>query len=128
LKGWSKYSVWQVQRSGAEAHQLLRQPLHRVAIADDDLPETRQIGRPAVSASEASIGHHVRVVARQVARHKQRLVEIWLGNGFDGRSAQRIALHWKVADVVLVQLDFQLLFERLGVETRNLAKDIADLP
>ena len=67
------------------------------------------------------------MVAGQLARHKQRVVEIWLGNGFDGRSAERIPLHWKVADVVLVELDFQLLFERLRVETRNLAKDPAYL-
>jgi hypothetical protein len=73
-------------------------------------------------------GLHVWVVARQVAPHKQRLVEIWLGNGFNGRRAEPIALHRQVDNLVLVQLDFLLLFEGLRVETRNLAKDPADLP
>src|SRR6516164_3863240 len=68
------------------------------------------------------------MVARQVARHKQGFVEIWLGDGLDGRRAQRIALHWQVADIVFVEFDLELLFKRPRMETRDLSKNFAYLP
>jgi hypothetical protein len=51
-----------------------------------------------------------------------------LGDGLDGRCAQRIALHPQVADIVLVELDLQLLFKRLRMKTRDLPKSFAYLP
>jgi hypothetical protein len=68
------------------------------------------------------------MVARQVSRYERGFVQIWLGNGLDCRRTQRIAPHRQVADIVLVELDFQLLFERLRVKTRDLAEDFAYLP
>ena len=118
----------QVQRTSVEADHLLYQPLHRVAIVDDNVAERRQIGRPSVGAAEAPIGQHVWMVARQVARNKQRFVEIWLCDGLDGRRAQRIALHWQVADIVFVEFDLELLFKRPRMETRDLSKNFAYLP
>src|SRR5882757_1443290 len=106
---------------------LLHQPLHRVAIVRDDVSKARQTGRPAVGAAEAPTGQYLWMVARQVARHKQCFVEIWLGDGLDGRRAQRIAPRPQVADIVLVEFDLQLLFKRLRVETRNLPKNFAYL-
>src|ERR1700756_3110208 len=68
------------------------------------------------------------MVARQISCYKECFVEIWLGDGLDGRGAQCIAPHRQVADIVLVELDLQLLLERLRVETCDLAKDFAYLP
>ena len=67
------------------------------------------------------------MVTRQVACHKQCFVEVRLGDGLDGRCAQRIAPHRQVTDIVFVELDLQLFFKRLRVETRDLTEDFAYL-
>src|SRR5262249_19756998 len=116
------------QRPCVEADHLLHEPLHRVAIVDDDVPKSRQSGRPLIDAAEASIDQYVWMVGRQVARNKQRFVEIWLDDTLNGRRAQCVALHRQIADIVFVEFDLELLLKRLSVETRDLAEDLVYLP
>ena len=64
------------------------------------------------------------MVGGEVACHKERLAHIGLGDLRHDRGAQSIAHHRQIADIVLVQLDFELLVERPGVEAGDLAIDL----
>jgi len=62
--------------------------------------------------------------AAKVARHKERLAHIGLGDLRHDRGAQSVAHHRQIADIVLVELDFELLVERPSVEAGDLAIDL----
>ena len=66
------------------------------------------------------------MVGGEVARHKKRLAHVGLGDVRHDRGAQSVAHHRQIADIVLVELDFELLLERLSVEAGDLAVDLMD--
>jgi hypothetical protein len=98
----------------------LHQPRQRVAIFDECFSEVRQTVRPLISAPETPTGDDVGVVGRKIAGHKERLVHIGLGYVRHDRGAQSVAHHLQIADIVFIELDFELLVERLRVETGDL--------
>src|SRR6516162_735393 len=112
----------EAQRPSVEPDQCAHQLLHRLAISGDRLAETRQTGWPTVGAAKAPVGQHIRMVAGQVPRHKERLVDIRLGDGCYGGGAESITPDRQVPDVVLVELDLQFLLERQSMKTRGLTK------
>jgi hypothetical protein len=64
------------------------------------------------------------MVGGEVARHKERFAHIGLGDLCDDRGAQSVAHHRQIADIVLVELNFELLVERPSVEAGDLAIDL----
>jgi hypothetical protein len=67
------------------------------------------------------------VVGGHLALHEEGLVEIGLGAGLDSGGAQRVAAHGKIAGIVLVELQLELLLDRLVVEALHLGEHAGDL-
>ena len=64
------------------------------------------------------------MVGGEIARHEERLVRIGLGDVRHDRGAQGVAHQRQIADIVLVEFDRELLVERPGVKTGDLAVDL----
>src|SRR5215471_11752769 len=79
---------------------------------------------PLIGAPETPARDDVGVIGREVARHKERLAHVGLGDVRHDRGAQSVAHHRQIADIVLVELDFELLVERPSVEAGDLAIDL----
>src|SRR5258708_10509335 len=67
------------------------------------------------------------MIGRHLALDEEGLVEIGLGAGLDRRSAQRIAAQRQVAGAVDVDLELELLLDRLLVEALHLVEHAPDL-
>jgi hypothetical protein len=70
----------QVERAGINAHQALHQPLQRVEIFNERFAEAGQAVGPLIGAPETPAGDDVGMVGGEVARHKERLAHIGLGD------------------------------------------------
>jgi hypothetical protein len=102
----------------------LHQPLQRIAVCNERFAEAGQALGPLIAAAETPAGDDVWMVGGEVACHKERLAHIGLGDLRHDRGAQSVAHHRQIADIVLVELDFELLVERPSVEAGDLAIDL----
>ena len=78
---------------------------------------------PLIGAPKTPARDDVGVVGGEVARDKERLAHVGLGDVRHDRGAQSVAHHRQIADIVLVELDSELLVEWPSVESGDLTVD-----
>ncbi len=115
-----------IQRRGIKRQQRPRQPLHRRAIRIHRGTKARQATGPLIDTSEHLVGHHVRVVGRQVALDEKRLVEVGPIVLVQPRMADGRPLERQVADVMPIDPQRQLGLVRLRVKPLRRGEAVID--
>lgn len=86
--------------------------------------EPRQAVGPLIGTPKTLARDDVGVVGGEIARHKERIAHVGLGDVRHDRGAQSVAHRRQIADIVLVELDAELVGQRSSVKAGDLTVDL----